>query len=239
MEVHHKSHPIHRWREFLKEIGIIVIGVLIALAAQQGVEGIHWANEVRDAHEGLRTEMTQANSVFAFRVTADSCINRRLDTLSQITERAAAHEPVPRLGPVQPDIANALIDSDWEAYRASQVLTHFKHPELENYGAYYDQLEHVWNWIVVEHGAWDALDRLQGDPARLGPEDFARLRDALSRARTSNKYIVLVAREELQRSARIGIPVPGTDIGHLRVVNVDRLHKVCAPQPVVDPAPSK
>lgn len=38
MEVHHKSHPIHDWREFLKEIGIIVIGVLIALAAEQGVE---------------------------------------------------------------------------------------------------------------------------------------------------------------------------------------------------------
>ena len=28
-KVHHKPHPIHGWRDFLKEIGIVVIGVLI------------------------------------------------------------------------------------------------------------------------------------------------------------------------------------------------------------------
>ncbi len=232
MEVHHKSHPIRGWREFLKEVGIIVVGVLIALAAEQGTEAVHWAHEVRDAHDGLRTEMDQANESFAFRVAAESCINLRLDTLELITERAASHQRVPHLGPVQPDISNAFVDGDWQAYRASQVLTHFKHPELENYGAYYGQVEHVRDWVAEEHGAWDVLDRLRGDPARLGAEDFARLRDALSSARTSNKYIVLIAREELRRSASLGVPGPRAGSGHLRATDIGRLHEVCAPQPI-------
>jgi len=36
MEIH-KPKPIHNWREFLKEVGIIVLGVGIALAAEQAV----------------------------------------------------------------------------------------------------------------------------------------------------------------------------------------------------------
>jgi dihydropteroate synthase len=33
----HKPKPIHNWRDFLKEVGTIVLGVSIALA-QQGVD---------------------------------------------------------------------------------------------------------------------------------------------------------------------------------------------------------
>ncbi|MBV9062475.1 MAG: hypothetical protein JOY77_06055, partial [Alphaproteobacteria bacterium] len=37
----HKPKPIRNWREFLKEVGIIVLGVSIALGAEQAVEAIH------------------------------------------------------------------------------------------------------------------------------------------------------------------------------------------------------
>ena len=33
----HKPKPIRNWREFLKEVGIIVLGVSIALAGEQAV----------------------------------------------------------------------------------------------------------------------------------------------------------------------------------------------------------
>jgi hypothetical protein len=36
----HKPKPVHNWREFLGEIAVVVVGVLIALSAEQVVEGI-------------------------------------------------------------------------------------------------------------------------------------------------------------------------------------------------------
>lgn len=42
----HKPKPWHNWREFLAEIATIVIGVLIALGAEQAVEWLHWRREV-------------------------------------------------------------------------------------------------------------------------------------------------------------------------------------------------
>jgi len=37
MDIHHKPKTWHGWHEFLKEFGTIVLGVSVALAAEQGV----------------------------------------------------------------------------------------------------------------------------------------------------------------------------------------------------------
>lgn len=224
MEVHRPTRPIHGARDFLKEVGIIVLGVLIALAAEQTVEWIHWRHEVSEARDAFRAEMGTADRQFAFRLAADSCVSRRLDALAQLTEDVASHEAVPHVGSVQPDIANAYIDGDWQAYHATGALTHLGHPALERYTGYYYQLEHVREWIAMEHQAWDDLERLQGDPARLAPEDIAIVRGALARARNTNRTIIRIATEELQRSARLGNPSV--------VPDAQRLRAVCAPLPI-------
>jgi hypothetical protein len=38
----HMPKPIHGWRQFFGEVGIIVVGVLIALSAEQIVEERTW-----------------------------------------------------------------------------------------------------------------------------------------------------------------------------------------------------
>jgi hypothetical protein len=45
----HLPKPLHGWREFAGEVGIIVLGVLIALGAEQVVETLHWRSEIADA----------------------------------------------------------------------------------------------------------------------------------------------------------------------------------------------
>ena len=45
----HLPKPLHGWREFAGEVGIIVIGVLIALGAEQAIDAIHREGLQRDA----------------------------------------------------------------------------------------------------------------------------------------------------------------------------------------------
>ena len=49
----HLPKPLHGWREFAGEVGIIVIGVLIALAADQAIEAWQWREKVAPADEGV------------------------------------------------------------------------------------------------------------------------------------------------------------------------------------------
>lgn len=121
----HKPKAAHGVREFLSEIAVIVVGILIAIGIEQAVEAWHWAREVREARASLHREMDRTNEFFATRVAAEPCQKRRLDdTLAAIVEKIARHEPVPRVRPFH-SIGNSLDDSDWESYRAAQVLPHF------------------------------------------------------------------------------------------------------------------
>ena len=79
MEVH-KPKPVRNWREFLKEVGIIVLGVCIALAAEQAVEWVHWRQEVAAARDALRAEIAfnDANA-FARRIAYQPCMDRQIN----------------------------------------------------------------------------------------------------------------------------------------------------------------
>ena len=60
----HKPKPWHNVREFLKEYVIIVVGVLTALGAEQGVEWLHWrhlaAQAEADLAAGMRPNLVNA-----------------------------------------------------------------------------------------------------------------------------------------------------------------------------------
>src|SRR5438045_3169111 len=53
----HLPKPLHGWREFAGEVGIIVVGVLIALGAQQVVEHIHSRQSARQAVHAMQGEL--------------------------------------------------------------------------------------------------------------------------------------------------------------------------------------
>src|ERR1700761_4237748 len=53
----HKPRPWRGWPELLKEVGTIVIGVLIALAGEQAVERLEWAHKVKAAEDAMRAEL--------------------------------------------------------------------------------------------------------------------------------------------------------------------------------------
>ncbi|MGN6154693.1 MAG: hypothetical protein ACTHN4_03050 [Sphingomicrobium sp.] len=214
----HVPKPLHGWREFAGEVGIIVVGVLIALAGEQLVESLHWRAEVRDAKAALRQDMAQTNRVFAYRVAAHDCVARRLSRIGEIIEQSAQHKGPPSVGDVFPDIGNALSTSAWETSRAGQVLQHFDRKSLGLYGVYYMQVNNVGAFLMREGDDWGVLRVLRGDPNRLGPADIAAMRVALEHASFENDIIAGIASDELGYSKGLGVSVPQPDRARLATV---------------------
>jgi hypothetical protein len=75
----HKPKPWRGLREFLKEIGTIVVGVLIALGAEQTVEWLHRQHEVGEAREVLREEMAGDARLAKLRLEETPCMQALLD----------------------------------------------------------------------------------------------------------------------------------------------------------------
>lgn len=100
MEIH-KPKPVHGWREFLTEIGIIVLGVLIALAAEQAVEALHWRDKVEQGRGAIRQELEGSAYFAQERIALKPCLEHRLDQLEASLATSGAKwqgEPWARLG---------------------------------------------------------------------------------------------------------------------------------------------
>src|SRR5690348_5512212 len=91
----HLPKPLHGWREFAGEVGIIVVGVLIALAAEQVVETIHWRHVAAEAHDSISEEMQAEFYAAAEMAIAQPCIDRQLQSLEAAVLAPGPFRPVP------------------------------------------------------------------------------------------------------------------------------------------------
>src|SRR6185503_17394236 len=84
----HLPKPLHGWRAFAGEVGIIVVGVLIALAAEQAVQSIEWRHKVDAAIADMNNELGSGDGPEAYeRVVLHDCIRTNLDALRASVEQ--------------------------------------------------------------------------------------------------------------------------------------------------------
>jgi len=205
----HKPKPIHSWREFAKEVGIIVLGVLIALGAEQTAEMLRWAEAVYAGREALHREIAFDNRYFSERIAMAPCIDRRIAAVTALLDQAAAGRPVSVPGPPNFIGPGALtLQAEWNAEQASQTLTHFPREELAKLGVWYDQFQTMRAWIEAEEAAWAHLGSLTSK-GPLNPQDVALMRQDLHTARYLEILISLNSQRQLDRGRKLGVkPAP-------------------------------
>jgi hypothetical protein len=92
----HLPKPLHGWRAFVGEVGIIVVGVLIALAAEQGVEDWRWHERADEARERLRAEVGHEFLLVEERKAVFDCIDEQLRTIEDAVLAAGSTlKPLP------------------------------------------------------------------------------------------------------------------------------------------------
>lgn len=77
----HLPKPLHGWREFAGEVGVVLLGVLLALGAQQVVSDWQWRNDVRDADQRMKTEISFDVALAYERYAIDPCLRPRREEL--------------------------------------------------------------------------------------------------------------------------------------------------------------
>jgi hypothetical protein len=180
----HLPKPLHGWREFAGEVGIIVLGVLIALGAEQAVETLHWSNEVADARRALDQEVAYNIGAISKRRQEGPCIDRRLQEVRALltgSTQSTATGPRPPLG--QPQLWRPRTNA-WQAAMAGQVAERMPLSTRVGYAELYDGFQWYAQKAADETDAWSVLGELD-DPGGLGPEDLAVVRQARSRAQVA------------------------------------------------------
>ena len=188
MEVHLPK-PLHGWREFAGEVGIIVLGVLIALSAEQGVTWLHDRAAASEVRANIFDE-AQFNFNFVHaRMAQEPCISRRIQELQTILERAGYG----RLHPVpdwvgRPD--NVPIFSErWKAATASGRSNLFTLQEQNKLDDLFGNFEGLKQHGAAEQQAWLKLRLLERWSGPLSLEAKLVFGEALAQAKYEDSQI--------------------------------------------------
>jgi hypothetical protein len=132
--------PLRGWRAFSGEVGIIVLGVLIALGAQQAVESIKEREAIAQLRSALRAELADDRARWEDMRASDPCTLQRLDAI----DRWAATAPVQAklVRPFRLMLWN-MHSSAWDIAKASPAAAHIP---LDERLIYADLFAAIDNW---------------------------------------------------------------------------------------------
>lgn len=214
MEIH-KPKPVHSWREFLVELGTITLGVMIALAAEQAVEWIHWRSQVQEAREVIATELASNLAGAATRMRTQPCTERRLDQLALILDAAAKDGSLPPVGYIRRPPRGIWPSGAWESVVASQTATHFPRQQLADIAAAYKVIERIEDLSAIEIADWNELYTMVGPGRRLDPASEAALRKALSEGRSAGRTMAGLGFQLANRVKTLHLPFSRDDLDRI------------------------
>jgi hypothetical protein len=192
-------------REFLKEYLIIVVGVLTALAAEQGVEAVHWRHQVAAGEEELKGPFVREARNAATRAAQGPCVSQRLEELASIFQRAEGAGRLPPLGALGHPPSSAWTVGTWDALVAAGTLAHMPREKMIAYTRVRQETAYLSDLSDQESNDWTILDSMTGPGRRLSDVEAEQLRLSLARALAANRQMV-------RGSARVGQFVRATGL---------------------------
>jgi hypothetical protein len=134
--------PLHGWRAFAGEVGIIVVGVLIALAAEQAVDDIRWHQKVAVVRKSLMEELGNDRGRWQVNMAEAPCL---LDSIGKL-DRWARSGSSGDVTAASADLSKAgflwMHSANWQLATASQTLDHFPMDQQLAFATAYDGVAH-------------------------------------------------------------------------------------------------
>ena len=213
----HKPKPWHGVREFLKEYAIIVVGVLTALAAEQGVEWLHWRHRVEASERTLQRDLALVADFASERVAVGRCLDERL-----ILIRDAILRSGDRWESALPTDTNQSLNGDfvyfpphrvwathaWENIGSDGTLAHFDPERARNFALLYRRIDGASAMAGREDDGDSELQVLASHPITLGPDARLRMLQTITRLQMTNGALVNNSRQILRQIQDAGYLPP-------------------------------
>ena len=196
---------MHGWREFAGEIAIIVVGVLIALSAEQAVEQIHWHHATEQAMEGMEKDAGTEHWAVLSRYKQEQCIQRRLSDLGALFARHDSSEQLGRLNPIGRPFYNTGSAPSWDVAVADGSVSHLDFADRSRFAKAFGVYQLYERQMWEEKRAWQQLQMLN-HTATLSPSDWSQARQAYDLASDFDASFRITLPQYLESFAVFPIP---------------------------------
>ena len=165
------------WRTFIGEVGTILLGVLLALGAQELVQSLHWKREVGETRKALDAELARDLTAFDYRYRNSECTSDRLAELRRWADSLAIGHALPLKHEIDEPPYFLIRTAAWEI-TDGEIASRIPLEAKLNYAALYDGLRKYNELKNDESQAWATLNEY-GSATVAGPSDVRAIRRAL------------------------------------------------------------
>ena len=135
------SNPWHDWRENVREVGIVVLGVLIALVAQQLADDWQWRQKTRSAIAAMRHELLWDDGPQIYhRAISHPCAVAQLDAIRAVVESGRSRAEVRKLIDSYGINFFTYDSAAHDAAVAADVFTHMSAEETASFANIYPSM---------------------------------------------------------------------------------------------------
>ena len=170
---------LNGWRVFAGEVGVIVLGVLLALGAQQIVEDLQTRADVGEFRRTIDHEIGLNLFAYEVRSRGSACNEKRIRDLIDWVKAARDGQDLPQIVPAAPVVLSPY-RSAWDN-RDGNVFSHVPAKTRQKYAEFYDELGNNLDKANRELDVWFAIQRF----AIPGPVPIEGRRDLYGQLRTA------------------------------------------------------
>lgn len=201
MELHVPHGSVRSVKDFVVHIGIVTVGVIIALGLSQLLESYHRSRMAAETMEGFRREITFAEMQVKQVLDIISISRGRIETeiakLSVPPTQSVVQEPIQYPAPVYQIIRKA----SWEMAIATQVLGTLPPNKVRGYELAYEELQLFVDLERTGVGYEDNLHAYGENAASLTAEDRRELVKELRRYQAFSRFLELAGEDTLKMCA--------------------------------------
>jgi hypothetical protein len=208
----HLPKRLHGWRAFVGEVAIIVLGVLIALFAQQLVQSLNDRSAAQEARENIRAEVAVNIGRMQSADTRTICLDRRLDEIARFISDARRGRSLAAVTWIGRPPVWDMENTRWQSAAGSGRSRLFQGDEQAAIADIYSLMVDYQAEERVEQEAWAKLRGLAGLESLSEARDSS-LSDALQQARYSQWLLNIDSKQAQDAARRLGIrgiPVPSS-----------------------------
>jgi hypothetical protein len=198
-----------RQSKFVREVGSVVLGVLIALGIGEIADWGRWQWRIAVGTEAMRAELAGNRFNVAERRVYQPCVVERLAQIGSILGEARRTHRLPNVGAIGNPGKRPIETSALDTATGEGVLLHMRRERAREYTANYRMSAYYDQEAELEIAPWATLTLLEGAPGPVDSDLLATLLDAWSQAKARARWVALIAEQSDEGLKADGIAIEG------------------------------
>jgi hypothetical protein len=180
--------PRHGWRVFIGEVGVIVIGVLVALGIGEAADALRWQVRVTDTTSAIGAELSRNAGAFEERTLIQPCISRRLREVEALVRMARRSGNLPQISGIGSPPSRPIEHAAWDVTLGSETLLHFHGERRKSLAGIYSQMAGYHTNVLGELEMWATLNSLENAPGRVSDSIIGEVTGTMARLKDKSDF---------------------------------------------------